>query len=240
MPFVSAKHFHKGEFMMKSKAVAAVPVDRPAKRIVARQPQRKPGQLRFRKLLEALDQLLANNNVQDIGLYQIAAQAKVPNASIYHFFPSTEAALLALAEVHHNALLDLSKQYLESSPKRWQDMFRLKLTEAAHYHNHHPAALRLFLGANISMEVKSADISQTYRLVDGRARLLDHYFHMPEIPGWRRRLATYFSVVDGVFGLSYSENGNITDEYIAEAHQAGIAYLRCYLPEVLIPREGSV
>ena len=28
-------------------------VDRPPKRIVARRPQRKPGQLRFRKLLEA-------------------------------------------------------------------------------------------------------------------------------------------------------------------------------------------
>ena len=69
--------------------------DRQPKRIVARRPQRKPGQVRFRKLLDALDELLATSNVQDIGLYQIAAKAKVPNASVYHFFPSTEAALLA-------------------------------------------------------------------------------------------------------------------------------------------------
>lgn len=225
--------------MKKSEAEKIIIAEHPAKRIVARQPQRKPGQVRFKKLLDALDQLLTKNNVQDIGLYQIAAQAKVPNASIYHFFPSTEAALLALAEVHHNALLTLSMEHLPVAPKRWQDMFRLKLTEAAHYHNDHPAALRLFLGANISIEVKSADISQTHRLVEGRAKLLDHYFHMPEIPGWNRRLATYFSVVDGVFALSYSENGLITEEYIAEAHQAGIAYLRCYLPEILVPREAG-
>jgi AcrR family transcriptional regulator len=213
--------------------------DRPLKRIVARQPQRKPGQLRFRKLLDALDQLLVANNVQDIGLYQIAAQAKVPNASIYHFFPSTEAALLALAEVHHSALLDLSKQYLPVPPERWQDLFRQKVTSAAHYHNSHPAALRLFLGANISVEVKSADISQYHRLVDGRSQLLEHYFHMPMVPDWDRRLATYFAMIDGVFSLSYSENGFIRDDYIAEAHQAGVAYLRCYLPEILIPRDQA-
>jgi AcrR family transcriptional regulator len=213
--------------------------DRPPKRIVARQPQRKPGQVRFRKLLDALDQLLVSSSVQDIGLYQIAAQANVPNASIYHFFPSTEAALLALAEVHHNALLELSKRYLPASPSRWQDLFRQKVTSAAEYHNGHPAALRLFLGANISVEVKSADISQYHRLVDGRSQLLEYYFHMPMIPDWERRLATYFAMIDGVFSLSYSENGFIREDYIAEAHQAGIAYLRCYLPEILMPREAA-
>lgn len=213
--------------------------DRQPKRIVARRPQRKPGQLRFRQLLDALDELLATSNVQDIGLYQIAAKAKVPNASVYHFFPSTQAALLALAEVHHNALLELSMLPLDIQPARWQDLFRQKVTSAAHYHNDHPAALRLFLGANISLEVKSADISQLHRLVDGRSRLLSYYFHVPFVPDWERRLATYFSLIDGVFSLSYSENGHIQDDYIAEAHQAGIAYLRCYLPEILAPRESA-
>ena len=212
-------------------------VDRPPKRIVARRPQRKPGQVRFRKLLDALDQLLATSNVQDIGLYQIAAKAKVPNASIYHFFPSTEAALLALAEVHHDALLELSKLPLDVPPARWQDLFRQKVTGAAEYHNSHPAALRLFLGANISVEVKSADISQYHRLVEARSQLLSHYFHVPIVPDWERRLSTYFAMIDGVFSLSYSETGYIRDDYIAEAHQAGIAYLRCYLPEILVPRD---
>ena len=211
--------------------------DRQPKRVVARRPQRKPGQVRFRKLLDALDELLATSNVQDIGLYQIAAKAKVPNASVYHFFPSTEAALLALAEVHHNALLQLSMLPLEVRPARWQDLFRQKLISAAEYHNSHPAALRLFLGANISVEVKSADISQYHRLVDGRSQLLSYYFHVPAMPDWERRLATYFAMVDGVFSLSYSENGYIRDDYIAEAHLAGIAYLRCYLPEILATRE---
>ena len=215
-------------------------VDRPPKRIVARRPQRKPGQLRFRKLLEALDELLTTSSVQDIGLYQIAAKAKVPNASIYHFFPSTEAALLALAEVHHDALLELSKLPLDVPPARWQDLFRQKMTSAADYHNSHPAALRLFLGANISVEVKSADISQYHRLVEARSQLLSYYFHVPVVPDWERRLSTYFAMIDGVFSLSHSETGYIREDYVAEAHQAGIAYLRCYLPEILVPRDVTV
>ena len=224
---------------MDDKTKDALIIDRPSKRIVARRPQRKPGKLRFRKLLDALDQLLASNNVQDIGLYQIAAQAKVPNASVYHFFPNAEAALLALAEVHHEALREQARQYLSTPPRSWQDLFRQKLAAAAQYHNNHPAALRLFMGTNISAEVKSADISQYHRLVDERTRLLEHYFHLPVIPDWRRRLAIYFAMVDGVFALSYNENGFIRDEDIAEAYQAGTSYLRCYLPEFLAPRESQ-
>lgn len=225
--------------MMTDEMDEAPASERPSKRIVARQPQRRPGQVRFRKLLDALDQLLESNQVQDIGLYQIAAQAKVPNASVYHFFPSAEAALLALAEVHHNALLELSSQPLPQRPTRWQDLFRQKMTAAAHYHNVHPAALRLFLGANISVEIKSADVSQYHRLVDARSRMLNDYFQMPVIPDWERRLATYFAIIDGVFSISYIEHGFIRDDYIADAHLAGVAYLRCYLPEIIAPRDAA-
>lgn len=211
--------------------------ERSSKRTTARQPQRKPGQVRFQKLLDALDTLLRDNNVQEVGLYQIAEQAGVPSASVYHFFPSKEAAFLALANVHHQALQELSSRPLPARPTSWQDFCRKKVTAAARYHNDHPAALRLFLGANISVEIKTADMSQYLRLADSRARLLDHYFHMPFIPDWNRRLAAYFSVIDGVFALSYSQHGSILDDYIAEAQRAGIAYLRCYLPEIVALRD---
>ncbi len=206
------------------------------KRSVARQPQRRPGQLRFKILLDALEVLLAENGLGDVGLTQIAEKAGVPPASVYHFFPNKEAALLALATVHHQALLAMSGERLAVPPASWQDMLRQKVTGAARYHNEHPAALRLFFGANISAEVKTADTSQYFHLAEKRAALLEHYFHMPLIPDWDRRLATYFSVIDGVFSLAYSRHGLITDQYVAEAHQAGIAYLRCYLPEILTPR----
>jgi len=214
------------------------PGERSAKRISARQPQRKPGQLRFQKLLQALDELLRDHNVQDVGLYQIAKKAGVPNASIYHFFPSKEAALLALAEVHHQALHRISLEAPARRPASWQQLSREKVALAADYHNRNPAALRLFLGTNVSLEVKSADVSQYRLLAQTRAAMLDRYFQVPSVPEWHRRLATYMAIIDGVFSLSYSQHGRILPSYIDEAQLAGIAYLRCYLPEVLFPREA--
>jgi AcrR family transcriptional regulator len=172
--------------------------EKSTRRTTARQPQRRPGQLRFQKLLDALDALLRDNNVQEVGLYQIAEQAGVPSASVYHFFPSKEAAFMALATVHHQALQELSQEPLPARPANWQELCREKVSAAARYHNDHPAALRLFLGANISVEIKSADMSQYLRLAQARADMLD--------------------------------------QYVAEAQQAGIAYLRCYLPELVAPR----
>jgi len=205
---------------------------------VARQPQRRPGQLRFQKLLDALDTLLRDNNVQEVGLYQIAEQAGVPSASVYHFFPSKEAAFMALATVHHQALQDISRKLLPARPSSWQELCRKKVNAAAHYHNEHPAALRLFLGANISVEIKTADTSQYLRLAEARAEMLDRYFHMPFVADWHRRLSTYFAIIDGVFALSYAQHGAILEDYVAEAQQAGIAYLRCYLPELVSPRSS--
>ena len=207
-----------------------------SKRGSARQPQRQRGRERFEILLNALDSLLAEERVQNVGLYQIAERAGVPTASVYHFFPNKDAALLALAQVHHEALFELSRQPLPSAPATWQEMVKHKILISAEYHNKNRAALRLFLGANVLEEVKIADISQNIRLAEARSALFEYYFNMTSMPDWTRKLATYLSIVDGIFSLSYSQHECITDYYVSETQLAAIAYLRCYLPETLVPR----
>ena len=202
----------------------------------ARQPQRQRGRERFEILLNALDSLLAEDSVQNVGLYQIAERAGVPTASAYHFFPNKEAALLALAQVHHQALFELSRRPLPSAPATWQEMVKHKILISAEYHNNNRAALRLFFGSNVLEEVKIADISQNVRLAEARAALFEFYFNMTSMPDWTRKLATYLSIVDGIFSLSYRQHGRITDYYVSETQLAAIAYLRCYLPETLVPR----
>jgi AcrR family transcriptional regulator len=202
-------------------------------RQTARQPTRRPGHIRFRQLLGALEALLEENSLQKVGLYQIAERAEVPAASVYHFFPNKEAALLALAAEYHTALHDLASEPLNPPPASWQDLVRRKVTLAADYHNDHPAALRLFMGAGVTVEVKTADTGQTVRLAQRRAQVLDAYFHVPHVPDWERRLATSIAIVDGVFGLSYAQHGIITPDFVDDAWRASIAYLRTFLPEQL-------
>jgi AcrR family transcriptional regulator len=194
---------------------------------------RRPGHIRFTQLLGALEALLAEHSVQDVGLYQIAERAGIPAASVYHFFPNKEAALLALAAEYHTALHDLASEPLDPPPSSWQELVRRKVTHAAEYHNNHPAALRLFMGAGVTVEVKTADTGQTVRLAQRRALVLHHYFHVPHVPDWERRLATSIAIVDGVFGLSYAQHGIITPEFADDAWRASIAYLRTFLPEQL-------
>ena len=203
----------------------------------ARQPKRRAGEIRFKLLLDALDTLLVDNDIQDVGIYQIAEQAGVPSASVYHFFPNKEAALVALAHRHHEALEALSSLPLPTPPVSWQALVSEKIRLSANYHNEHSATLRLFYGVSMTVEMKSADISQTLRLAERRVALLERYFILAPVPGLLRRLAIAIAIVDGVFGLSYSQHGAITDEYIEEAQRGALAYLRYYLPEVLFAQE---
>lgn len=202
-------------------------------RIRARQPKRKSGEIRFNLLLDALDTLLIDHNVQDVGIYLIAEQAGIPTASVYHFFPNKEAALLALAKKHHLALEQLAIELPATAPTSWQEMVSGKIERAAIYYNNHRSTLRLFYGAGMTTEIKSIDLSQTMMLADRRMALFEHYFHMPEIPDLRRSLALSIAIVDGVFGLSYSQHNSITPEFVREAQRASIAYLRTWLPEIL-------
>jgi AcrR family transcriptional regulator len=202
-------------------------------RSAARQPMRRAGKVRFQKLLDAADSLLAEQHVQQIGLYQIAERATVPTASVYHFFPNKEAALLALAERHHEGLQRIARAPLLPPPETWQDLVRRKVAGSADYHNEHPAALRLFLGAGVTVELKSADMTQTMRLAEIRAKVFSYYFDMPPVRDWVRRIATSIAIVDGVFALSYSQYGYLTPDFVDDAHRASIAYFRTFLPEQL-------
>lgn len=202
----------------------------------ARQPKRRAGEIRFKLLLDALDELLIDNDIQDVGIYQISEKAGVPSASVYHFFPNKEAALVALAHRHHAALEALSAQPLADPPDSWQALVRQKIALSADYHNLHRATLRLFYGVSMTVEMKTADTTQTLRLAERRLQLLEHYFLLMPVPGLLRRLGIAIAIVDGVFGLSYSQHGSITEEYVEEAQRGALAYLRSYLPEILYPR----
>lgn len=200
-------------------------------RTVARLPTRRAGHVRFKKLLEATDSLVAEMSIQDIGLYQIAERAQVPTASVYHFFPTKEAALLALAAEHHGILQQIAREELQPPPQTWQELIRRKVVQSTTHYNEHPAALRLFLGAGITVELRAADINQTMLLAEIRANLLNHYFDMPPVREWVRRIATSIAIVDGICILSYSQFGYLTPEFIEDAYSAAIAYLRTFLPE---------
>lgn len=200
---------------------------------VARHPVRKGGRLRFNQLLDALDRLLAADGEQQPTLQMIATEAGVPVSSVYHFFPSAEAANVALAERYHAGFAEIATTSPEQRPSSWQDIVRGRIRASAAYYNAHPVAMNLFFGTAVTRQIKEMDIDNTLRLARSRAEVIARHFHVSDFQNWEERFATAIAIVDGVFNLSFGRTGCITPEYQQDACVAAVAYLRQYLPEEL-------
>lgn len=201
----------------------------------ARRPQRTRGKERFSALLDVTEQLLAEHTDTEVTLAMIAHRAAVPLPSVYHFFPNRNAIYVELAHRFHQELAELSTTRISPSPDRWQTFLLTRQSRGRDYLNARPAALRLFMGAGVSAEVRSLDLRGNSSLAHVRANELRRRFVCTGLDGLVDWLAVSIGVMDGVWMLSYAEHGRITDHFLQEGWRASVAYLRTYLPEDLPP-----
>ncbi|SNS45683.1 transcriptional regulator, TetR family [Tardiphaga sp. OK246] len=206
----------------------------------ARKPVRKHAQERFDTLLDATESLLADTANEDVSLAQIADIAGVPLASVYHFFPNRNAAFVALAQRFHAELRARAQQRQDPAPTSWQEHLAHTQRRATSYLNGRPAALRLFMGAGVSVQVRNIDMEGNARISRRRAEEFSIYFDMPRIPELENRMATVLAMSDGIWALSYSIHGRITDAFVDESIRASVCYLRCFLPEIIPPAPAPV
>ena len=202
-----------------------------------RTPVRKRGIERLQHLLDATAGLIGEHPDEDISLAQIAERADVPLPSVYHFFPSRNAAFVSLAQRYHHRILEMAKQEILHEPKGWQEVFEHRLRRTAAFLNSEPAALRLFMGAGVSAEVRHADVLGNTAIAKQRADYLVERFELPVIPKLEEYISISLAMTDGIWALSYGQHRCISDVYVMEAVRACISYLRSYLPEHVSLRE---
>ena len=198
-----------------------------------RVPIRRRGVERFELLLDAAAGLIGECPDAEISLANIADRAGVPLASLYHFFPNRNAAFVALAQRYHRRIHALPMFPAGTTPQRWQDVFAFRIRNSARFLNDNPAALRLFMGAGVSAEVRNTDVAGNDRLADARAEYLRHTFALAPMPDLARRIAIALAIIDGIWAYSYAKHRHIAGDYVEEAIGTTLVYLRCYLPEVL-------
>ncbi|WP_398468289.1 TetR/AcrR family transcriptional regulator [Tardiphaga sp.] len=191
-------------------------------------------------LLDTTESLLADSGNEDVSLAQIAEAAAVPLASVYHFFPNRNAAFVALAQRFHAELRARAQERQNPPPPSWQEHLAYTQRRATSYLNDRPAALRLFMGAGVSVQVRNIDMEGNAHISRRRAEEFDLYFDMPRIPELETRMATVLAMSDGIWALSYSIHGRITDAFLQESTRAAICYLRCFLPEVIPGKLPSI
>lgn len=206
---------------------------RPASLSLARQPQRQKGRERFEHILLATEQLLETLLGTEITLAMIAERGGVPLTSVYHFFPNRNAVFIELARHYHDALGQLTHQPLTPLPTTWQNYLLARHAEGREYLNKHPAALRLFMGAGVSVEVRTLDLNGNTALAEVRAQQLRHHFDCRGLDDLAEWLAIAFGLIDGIWAISYANHGRISDYYLEESWHAAVAYLRRFMPETL-------
>lgn len=208
-------------------------------RACPRAPSRGRGVIRYEGLLDSLEALLVDHDLEDVGLYQIAEHAGVPHASVYHFFPTKEAAFLALVQRYVSEIRSQQKHrpVPPEALRSWQDFLAQELREAIGFFRLTPQAMKLFIGRFGGMESWRAEMNQNTSAARLLFKRLNCAFHLPYIRDAETKFLTFIEVVDAVLGISYVRDGEITDEAVEEAHRAGVAYCRLFLPDQLELRE---
>jgi len=203
-----------------------------------RRPSRGRGVVRYQALLEATEALLLEGDPDVIGLYQIAEKAGVPPASVYHFFPTKEAAYQALAERYLEGLLRMHSEPIEAAQIRnWQDLSAIDMRRAMDYYNARPPMLKILYGGYGGVGARNIDLLTNEKLAKAAYRRLNRIFHVPHLPGEETKAQIALGILDAIWTISVRLHGRITEEYYQEALSACTAYRRLYMPEYLQPRD---
>jgi AcrR family transcriptional regulator len=190
----------------------------------ARQPSRERGRTRFQALLEATEALLKEGNPDDIGLYQIAERAGIAPASVYHFLPTKNAALLALAEKYHADLRMMMNEPVAASRLiSWQDLLVVRHERAVKYYNSNLPAAKIFLGIHPSWEIHQADKNYNRGASQALFEYFDRAFVMPYVKDPSSKFEIMYSIADAIWASSFERHTAIPPHYAEEATTACIA-----------------
>jgi AcrR family transcriptional regulator len=204
-----------------------------------RKPRQQRSRERYEILLDSTESLLAEHDASDVGLYDIAKHAKVPPASVYHFFPTKEAAFVALADRYLEQLYVLTRNTAIDRKliRQWTDIYVLGSERLVDFYNKHPVLLKLFFGSALSPEIRRRDMDYIKKMSEREHEWLNSYFIMPYIPDAELKFSVVLSIYDGVTLASYERHGCVTEEYRAELLRAVVAYCKTFLPEVIPLRQ---
>jgi AcrR family transcriptional regulator len=222
-------------------AAPAAPQPPIAARATPNPPKQERARARVDQALDAAEQLLSAQAAGALSLPTIALAAGMPASSLYHFFPSAEAVLVALVR-RYNARLDaLIEQAWPALPKqRWQDLVRGVMALGRDFHDRHPTYARLVLRTAAFDGLRRADDAHIVEMARRLLVLLQAHFLVPPTPRLDEKLAVAIAISDRIWALAPPQSGKISDSMFEESQHAVLAYLSCYLPPLMARREETV
>lgn len=197
------------------------------------------GRIRRQKLLMGAKKLSETRAINDISLADVCEEAGIPRASAYHFFPNIEAIFLALRFLNAIEILEVLATVETGDYDRWQGYLTALIEKSMQIFHTDQTKAKLIYDTNTpDFEGDGFGEDIDHQIVQLVYQRLAERYEMPKFEDIQDILLVGYSIVNGIFTLSYRHHGSITDNYLQEANTASIAYLRCYLPEKL-PRKAK-
>ncbi|WP_440453485.1 TetR/AcrR family transcriptional regulator [Psychrobacter sp. ASPA161_9] len=196
------------------------------------------GRVRRQKLLMGAKKLSETRSINDISLADVCEEAGIPRASAYHFFPNIEAIFLALRFLNAIEILEILTTVETVDYDRWQGYLTALIQRCVNIFHDDQTKAKLIYDTNTpDFEGDSFGEDMDHQIVELVYKRLSERYEMPKFEDLQDIFLVTYSIINGIFTLSYRRHERITDNYLQEATTASIAYLRCYLPEKL-PRKN--
>ena len=196
------------------------------------------GRVRRQKLLMGAKKLSETRSINDISLADVCEEAGIPRASAYHFFPNIEAIFLALRFLNAIEILEILTTVETVDYDRWQGYLTALIQRCVSIFHDDQTKAKLIYDTNTpDFEGDSFGEDMDHQIVELVYKRLSERYEMPKFEDLQDIFLVTYSIINGIFTLSYRRHERITDNYLQEATTASIAYLRCYLPEKL-PRKN--
>jgi AcrR family transcriptional regulator len=195
------------------------------------------GQVRREKLLSAAIELLEKQDIAEISLADVAAEAGIPVGSTYHFFPNLSSIYVEVLVRYSYEMADFVLTVEPQGGEQWLQMMERFCDRAVEFYESHRAYEQIRLSGKASADIKFS--SQRKSGADVVPQLIERirqYFDLPEIPRQDRIFMNFLHIIDSLYTYTYMEFGCIDEQGAMEAKRAGINYLRSYFPEFLTPR----
>ena len=188
-------------------------------------------------ILDVADQVLGSTAIEDFSLLAVAKAAGMPNASIYHFFPSAEAVLVGLLRRYLAAMDVLIADAISGAPAMdWQKFVRHLFEIIRTFYADNPRAARLVLQVGGFGGLQLVDDEHIADMASFAMEAFEARFHLPLIEDSHRRVAIAIAVSDRIWSMDVHE-GQVSDFVFDESQRMIISYLANFLPSILARRE---
>lgn len=200
---------------------------------------RAPGIARRERLIRAARELLTTHELDALSLADVAAHARIPKGSAYHYYRDVMDLYGQVLALIHEDMYRHLRRPLREPIRHWTDIVTELIHRGERYFTSDPAARQLTLSAKAPPELKLNDRRSDVRLASVFRDKIETYFVLPESEHWDVIFFRAVEIADVMFTLSVLEHGKMTAEMTAEAVRASIGYLRAHVPETLERRPAA-